>query len=107
MRPAGVGSNGLTADDLDFREMERDGRLTCGAHKRLSQWCYTSGSPHRVEPEPTRARWRDIIRDRHKGRLFERMTKTYSVKDQRIQSVRKNSITLGGMCPSIQIRTLF
>ena len=25
MRPAGVGSNGLTADDPDFREMERDG----------------------------------------------------------------------------------
>ena len=24
-----------------------------------------------------------------------------------IQSVRKNSITLGGMCPSIQMRTLF
>ena len=34
-----------------------------------------------MEPKPTRARWRDIIRDHHKGRHFGRMTKTYSVKD--------------------------
>ena len=107
MRPAGVGSNGLTADDPDFREMERDGPAHLWHAQAAVAVVLHVGQPpssgaqadsgsvaghHQRPPQgpPLREDDEDVLR-----------------QGPCLQSVRKNSITLGGMCPSIQMRTLF